>query len=115
MLGERTKGDTFAKGAARKEKEPLKKENTPFLVSYGVAGKENTTVHSVTNSVSQMNLSCLYDHCTAVAGMKKDIYAKMILVELMMRRGKSFVSLLLISAACPPCSDDHIGGGSGSR
>ena len=29
--------------------------------------------------------------------------------------GKSFVSLLLISAACPPCSDDHIRAGSGSH
>ena len=37
------------------------------------------------------------------------IYAKMIIAQLMMRREKSFVSLLLISAACPPCSDDHIG------
>ena len=41
--------------------------------------------------------------------MWADSYAKMIIAQLMMRRGKSFVSLLLISAACPPCSDDHIG------
>ena len=41
MLGERTKGDTFAKGAAKKEKQPLTKENTPVLGSFL---KENTPV-----------------------------------------------------------------------
>ena len=39
----------------------------------------------------------------------------MIIAQLMIRRGKGFVSLLLISAACPPCSDDHIEAGSGSH
>ena len=36
----------------------------------------------------------------------------MIIAQLMIRRGKGFVSLLLISAACHPCCNDHISVGS---